>query len=422
MINGDNWRLITIVSIAGFIGLLFDQMLLLMFIATFAYALWLHRSWQQLHQWLQRPKKVAPPSAEGMIDDVCREVEQIRRQNRSRKKKLSGYLKHFKATTAALPYGIVVLEEDGRILWVNTLAERLLELKLPRDTHVRINNVIRDLQFQRSFLAPIKVWQDIVITSPSNASLQLELKLVPYLDSGRLLIARDISSTLKLQTMRRDFVGNVSHELRTPLTVLHGYLEVMGQDSPSEQWAEALPVMREQTQKMNVMITELLALSQLETGEKEVIHLPTEMAILLSSIKQDAEQLAHYQQHHIQLEISSDLQLLADEKELRSALSNLVFNAVKYTPAKSHIKVSWDGKSLTVSDNGDGIEAHHLDRLTERFYRVDSGRSQEMGGTGLGLAIVKHVLQRHYATLEISSEVGVGTHFICHFPASQIVS
>jgi len=424
MINWDNWRLITIVSLAGFIGLFIDQMLLLMFIATFIYTLWLQNNWQQLYRWLKRPKKHKPPSAEGAVDDVCQEIEQVRKQNRARKKKLSGYLKRFQATTAALPYGIVVLAEDGRILWANVLSERLLGIKLPRDTHIRINNLIRDPQFQRSFSAPVKEWQDVVITSPFNPHLQLELKLVSYLDSGRLLIAQDITPTLKLQTMRRDFVANVSHELRTPLTVLRGYLEVMEQDSPCEQWAEALPVMREQAQRMSMMITDLLVLSQLETGEKGRLEESVNIALLLDPIMSDAKKLDQYQQHEIRLENISKQHLIADQEELRSALSNLIFNAVKYTPINSIISVQWlvddDAGKLIISDNGEGIAPEHLDRLTERFYRVDSGRSQERGGTGLGLAIVKHVLQRHNATLEISSEVGVGTRFICHFPASQI--
>jgi len=425
MSNWDNWRLITVLSIAGFVGLLFDRMLVVMLITLFCYTVWLEHSWQQLYRWLKNPKKHKAPHADGAIDEVCREIEQVRKKNRSRKKKLSGHLKHFQATTAALPYGIVVLEKDGRILWTNSSAQQLLGIYWPRDSHVRIKNLIREPQFQDQFNLKPSEWQDVVVTSPVDPNLQLEIKLVNYLDDGRLLIARNITPTLKLQTMRRDFVANVSHELRTPLTVLRGYLEVMDQASPSEQWAEALPVMRQQAQRMNTMITELLALSQLETGEKELEHHPVDIARLLNSVINDAKKLDHYQEQDIQLDRIDDEQLLADEKELRSAVSNLIFNAVKYTTAKSIITLQWQvdkyGGSIRVRDNGDGIAPEHIDRLTERFYRVDSGRSQDLGGTGLGLAIVKHVLQRHNATLKISSELGEGSQFSCCFSESQII-
>lgn len=425
MMHWDYWRLVVIVSMAGFIGLLLGQMLPVMFIAVSCYALWLQHSWNKLYQWMRNTKKHKAPSAEGVINDVCREIERGRKKNRVRKKKLAGYLKRFQATTAALPDGIVVVEADGRIIWSNAVAETLLGVSWPQDNHVRVKNLIRDPKFQQLFDSDNLDGQVVNVASPINANIKLEVKMVEYMGSGRLLVARDITQTTKLLTMRRDFVANVSHELRTPLTVLRGYLETFNIDSPAALWRGALPVMQQQTERMHLMITDLLALSQLETGEKPLDQQAIDIGELLQSIVNDAKQLKHYRQHTIILELKSDKLLRANCDELRSALSNIIFNAVKYTPANSIITLSWSisatNACIEVQDNGEGIEAHHLERLTERFYRVDSGRAQEAGGTGLGLAIVKHILQRHGAELNITSEPGKGSEFCCSFPLSHLV-
>lgn len=421
----DYWRLLTIVSLAGFVGLLFGQMMTFMFIASFLYALWLQRTWYQLWHWLQKPKKQSSPSAEGVIDEVCRQIDYVRQQNLSRKKKLAGYLKRFQTATAALPDAIVTLGEYGQVDWANTSARDLLGIHWPRDSNLRLNNLIRDPVFQELLNSPIKKGQVVNVASPLSSEMQLEMKIVSYMGGGRLLIARDITQTVKLQRMRRDFVANVSHELRTPLTVLRGYLETFNEQSPQEQWCTALPVMRQQTERMHLMIKDLLVLSQLETGEKVLQHEPVDIAALLISIVEDAKQLEEYQEQDIELILNDNNWLLADSEELRSAVSNLLFNAVKYTPDHCKIIVRWQvdkhGACIEINDQGDGIAEHHIDRLTERFYRVDSGRAQESGGTGLGLAIVKHILQRHGGILKISSELGVGSQFHCCFPKSAVI-
>ena len=421
----DYWRLLALISLAGFLGLLFGQMMTFMFVATLLYALWLQNSWYKLWHWLQKPKKIDPPSADGVIDDVCREIERVRKQNRNRKNKLTNYLKRFQSATAALPDAIVVLGEYGQVDWANHSARDLLGIHWPKDNYVRVNNLIRDPVFQQLLDDPEAHNSTAILHAPQDLAKQLEMKLVNYSDKGRLLIARDITQTVKLQRMRRDFVANVSHELRTPLTVLRGYLETIEDNSPPEIWHSALPVMRQQTERMHLMIKDLLALSRLETGEKTLRQIPTDVAKLLASIIEDAYCLENYQAHQISCEIDSDKWLLADADELRSAISNLVFNAIKYTPAESQITVSWrtddNGGYISVTDNGDGIAEHHLDRLTERFYRVDKGRAQDAGGTGLGLAIVKHVLQRHEALLKIESELGHGASFTCCFPLSKVI-
>lgn len=425
MMRWDHWRLIATISLSGFVGLLFDQMVLMMLLGVLAYAVWLQRKWAQLYRWLRNPKSQKPPRAEGVIEDVCAEIERVRKQNRTRKKKLAGYLKRFQATTAALPDAVVVLGDDSLVIWSNKAAEELLGIYWPKDSHVRLKNVIRAPEFHKILSAPIEEEHQVVISSPKNSELRLELKIVRYMTTGRLLIARDISKTIKLQQMRRDFVANVSHELRTPLTVLRGYLETFTKDSPADMWSMALPTMQQQTERMHLMLNDLLALSRLETGQKELKHEPVDIASLFSVIVEDAKKIEHFNGHEIQIKIESKKRLLADQDELRSAISNLVYNAVKYTPDNTKITLIWsvDDQSayIDVVDQGEGIEAHHLDRLTERFYRVDKGRSQQKGGTGLGLAIVKHVLQRHDAELIVTSELGQGTHFRGDFPISKVV-
>jgi len=421
----DYWRLITLISLAGFLGLVLGQMMTFLFFGTLFYLLWMQRQWFLLFAWLKKPKKNRSPAGEGVIDDVCRQIEQMRAQNSSRKKKLAGYLKRFQSATAALPDAIVVLGEFGQVDWANQSAKTLLDIHWPRDSNLRVSNLIRDPAFHK-LLDDLSHSQDTaIVTSPENPAVQLEIKIVDYANKSRLLVARDITQTLKLQRMRRDFVANVSHELRTPLTVLKGYLETLDGDSDQEMWKQALPVMQQQTQRMNLMIKDLLALSQLETGEKPLIHRPVNICKLLKSIVEDAQRLEHFNDHRIQLHCQSDKGLKADIDELRSAISNLVFNAVKYTPPKTQINVTWSTDAMQgfiiVEDDGDGIAEQHLSRLTERFYRVDSGRSREAGGTGLGLAIAKHVLQRHQASLTITSELNEGATFTCAFPLQQLV-
>jgi two-component system phosphate regulon sensor histidine kinase PhoR len=416
----DYWRLIAAVSLAGFLGLLIGHMMTLMFIAAFLYALWMINTWDRMYRWLQKPKKNPPPNADGYINDVRRQIDLFRQQNKSRKKRLGGYLKRFQTATSALPDGIVSLGPQGEVQWANDSATKLLGIYWPQDNGVRVNNLIRVPEFNQLLQSDKLSEGSNVITSPLDSHKFLEMKLVKYVGGGRLLIAREVTKNIKLQQMRRDFVANVSHELRTPLTVLRGYLETFTEDSPAEMWQSALPTMRQQTERMRILIKDLLALSQLETGEKPLNSINIDMPSMLTMIIDDAKCLEQFNDHQINLTLESQKTLYADSDEIHSVVSNIVFNAVKYTPAGTQIDVIWreNGKAgeLAIIDAGDGIDERHLERLTERFYRVDKGRSQEAGGTGLGLAIVKHVLQRHNAELKISSELGKGCEFICCFP------
>ena len=335
-----------------------------MFLAAFLYALWLQDSWNKLLNWVKKPKKNSSSTAECAIDDVCREIERVRQQNNSRKKKLAGYLKRFQSATAALPDAVVVLGAFGEVDWANDSAKTLLGVRWPRDSHVRVNNLIRDPDFQQLISDSTAIGQTIVVHSPVNSEVQLEIKIVSYMGSGRMLLARDMTQTVKLQKMRRDFVANVSHELRTPLTVLRGYFEMFDDKTPADQWQNALPAMRQQSERMSDMLHELLTLSRLETGEKALQVVPVDMGATLQEIIADATQLAQYDNHEIKLNLDSEHWLLADLDELRSAISNLVFNAVKYTPAGCRVTITWAVYQLEghveVADIGDGIAEHHL--------------------------------------------------------------
>lgn len=324
----------------------------------------------------------------------------------------------------ALPNGVVVLDSESRIQWWNAAAERFFGLNAEQHENSLITDILSHNDFS-DYLSQPHYHNSLEMPAPNCPRTHLLLKLQPYKDTHRLLIANDITDRHKLERMRQDFVANVSHELRTPLTVVKGYLEMLleqaDDDGPTKN---VFDQMHQQTTRMETLIKDLLLLAHLETENPETELLEVvAIAPLLQSLCQDAEQLSGEQQHQIKHELDDSLQLYGNRHELHGAFSNLIFNAVRYTPAGSTITVKSfqddDGIHIQVQDTGGGIEAKHLPRLTERFYRVDKGRSRRAGGTGLGLAIVKHVLIRHDAQLQIHSEVGQGSTFQCDFPLSR---
>ncbi|HEX5843209.1 MAG TPA: phosphate regulon sensor histidine kinase PhoR, partial [Pseudomonas sp.] len=265
------------------------------------------------------------------------------------------------------------------------------------------------------------------LPSPINDRCRLQFHVTQYGNRELLMLVRDITRLYQLEQMRKDFVANVSHELRTPLTVIAGYLETLldNVEDVNPRWLRALQQMQQQGGRMQSLLNDLLLLAKLEATDYPSDNQPVAVDLLLLSIKNDAQALSAERHHRISLEADPHLKLKGSEAELRSAFSNLVFNAVKYTPDEGKIHVRWwsdeQGAHLSVQDTGLGIEAKHLPRLTERFYRVDSSRASNTGGTGLGLAIVKHVLLRHRARLDIASSLGQGSTFTCHFPSQQMV-
>lgn len=317
----------------------------------------------------------------------------------------------------ALPEGIVFLSEEGRVSWCNTVAVELLALETGQYLGKHIDRVLHKKLFSQ-----LKLDRTLEVKLPNRPNNYLLMTLCLYDDERFLLIVRDVTVTHKLESMRKDFVANVSHELRTPLTVFQGYLELLKEVSElsTEQLSEIVLHMKSQASRMHHLVEDLLLLSRLESVEPDMErYQEVPVASMLKNIRDDAVSLSAKQQHRFILEVDENLTLNADPAELRSAFSNLVYNAVNYTPAHGTITIRWyqrgAAKIMEVADTGFGIDAKHIPRVTQRFYRVDKARSSAIGGTGLGLALVKHVLLRHHGDLEIESELGKGSLFRCIF-------
>ncbi|CFO05749.1 phosphate regulon sensor protein [Bordetella pertussis] len=331
------------------------------------------------------------------------------------------------AAAQALPDGVVTLNEDFQIDWANRMARRHLGLRLPADRGHNLLNLLRAPEFVA--YAHRGHWPEPILVrlSLNGQERVMMIHLAGYASNQRLLISRDVTQIERLETTRRDFVANVSHELRTPLTVLAGFLETLrelpAEALPAEQRDQYMAMMHEQARRMQAIVEDLLTLSTLESSP-EADPLAVDVGALLRTARQQVEALSNGR-HVFEWQIEEGLDVLGSGTELASALSNLLTNAVRYTPDGGRIIVRWrrgaDGEALySVQDTGIGIPARHLPRLTERFYRVDRGRSRAAGGTGLGLAITKHIAMRHDADLLIDSELGKGSTFTLRFPAERV--
>lgn len=392
---------------------------LLIYLASHLY--WLHK----LYLWLIKPVLNHIPNGAGIWEDVFAMLYQEQRKHSRNQSQLSTALERFRHATSALPDAVVVLNTQNEIEWFNDPAEKQLGLNKHHDEKQPINYLVRNGEFL-SYLQSDDYSSPIKLKSWRNPDVTLEIQLIPFGTKQKLLICRDISALEKIEIMRRDFIANVSHELRTPLTVIGGFLETLS-DMAGEVSETAKPyfnMMQEQTGRMRRIIEDLLTLSQIESNAKDTEDIEIDMSNMLKLVQNDAKGLSQGS-HKIHLEADPTLNLNGAQSELQSAFSNLVSNAIRYTPKHGEIYISWglqDGQPVfSVRDTGIGIEQHHIDRLTERFYRVDSSRSRETGGTGLGLSIVKHILNRHQAHLHIESEVGVGSTFSIVFPKSRML-
>lgn len=378
----------------------------------------------RLDDWL-RSRRRHPPSSWGIWGRVLDDYDRLRRRQHRSKKRLAAVIREFREATAAMPDGTLVLDRDLRIIWCNDAACRLMQLTHHKDLGQPVTNLIRSPRFV-AYLNAGDYESAVEIRSPVDPGRHLTLRLVPYGNEQFLLLIRDVTRLHRLQAMRRDFVANASHELRSPLTVLGGYLDSLAEESvPGSEWHEPLIEMQAQWRRMNNLVTDLLELSRLETEEADAPPGPTvDMPELVRRVARDAE-LADEGKHPLEVAIDGDEGVLGVERELYSALSNLVTNALRYSPEGRPVRVRWGGDDaggavFEVEDRGLGIEARHLPFITQRFYRVDSSHSRRHGGTGLGLAIVKHVLKRHGAKLDVQSEPGEGSVFRCVFPASRV--
>jgi two-component system, OmpR family, phosphate regulon sensor histidine kinase PhoR len=383
---------------------------------------------QSLWRWSRKEHGATLPRSSGAWEELYTQLYHRGRATQREIANLSEALISFRGAAQALPEGVVTLNAHNQILWCNAQAEEHLNLKLSKDEGQSVTNLVRAPDFllyvsRGEWERPVQLR---VRHSMQSAERVLSLQLVAYGgDAQKLLLSRDITRFERLETMRRDFVANVSHELKTPLTVLSGFLETISEASLSpKQQADYLALMREQAERMQRLVENLLALSALEANTAPHDDL-VDATHLFARVESTARQLSSGR-HRLAFEIEEGLSIVGAELELTSAVANLVTNAIRYTEDDGHIRVTWastddGGANLVVVDDGIGIPAHHLPRLTERFYRVDRGRSRQSGGTGLGLAIVKHVLTRHQGTLSITSEVGKGSTFTASLPAKRIV-
>ncbi|UYP30699.1 phosphate regulon sensor histidine kinase PhoR [Pseudomonas sp. Z8(2022)] len=381
----------------------------------------------RLHKWLREHKPdEPPPDGYGLWGEVFDSIYHLQRRNQKARGRLQAVIDRVQESTAALKDAVVMLDSQGNLEWWNRAAETLLGLKTPQDSGQQLANLVRDPRFKEYFERG-NYADALEIPSPVNDRRRLQFHITRYGNREHLLLVRDITRLYQLEQMRKDFVANVSHELRTPLTVIAGYLETLldNVEAVNPRWLRALQQMQQQGARMQTLLNDLLLLAKLEATDYPSDNQPVAVDQMLLSIKSDAQALSGDQLHRIVLEADPHIRLKGSDAELRSAFSNLVFNAVKYTPAGGDIHIRWwgdeQGAHLAVSDTGMGIESKHLSRLTERFYRVDSSRASNTGGTGLGLAIVKHVLLRHRGNLEISSVPGKGSTFTCHFATAQLV-
>ncbi len=380
-----------------------------------------------LDEWLQTlvPTAATLPDATGAWGDVFARLARLMRSQSQSQQQLSTALERLRRATSAMPEGVVILDEADRIEWCNPVAEQHFGIDFTRDSGQQITYLVRQTQFAE-YLATRNYSEPLIVRQPRQQELILSLQLIPYGDKQKLLISRDITRLESVETMRRDFVANVSHELRTPLTVIGGFLETLSEEKQtgSRVGKRALTLMADQTMRMQRLVEDLLALSRLENTQNPVREETVNVAEMLRELYHEAQSLSAGR-HHISLNLDTDTQLRGSADELRSAFSNLISNAVRYTSDGGEIILNWgihdDQGLFSVQDSGIGIEPEHLPRLTERFYRVDRSRSRETGGTGLGLAIVKHVLSRHQAHLEIASEPGKGSRFSARFPQNQLV-
>ncbi len=378
----------------------------------------------RLYRWLENPSSATLPEGSGEWEEIFALLARLLRRRTQIESRLSAALERFQQAGAALPEGVIVLDDSDRIEWCNPRAEVYFGLSSQRDRGQQITYLVRMPQFQeyletRNYREPL-----LLRLSRNDQELTLSVQLVPYGDRERLLLSRDITRWERMETTRRDFVANVSHELRTPLTVLGGFLETLS-DMPQpdpDMLRRSLQLMSEQAARMQRLVEDLLTLSKLESAQNPLREDFVDLPEMARALVRDAQALSAGR-HRFSLRVENEAGLKGGADELRSALSNLISNAVRYTPESGEIEVSWskrDGEPVfAVRDTGIGIEPHHIPRLTERFYRVDRSRSRASGGTGLGLAIVKHVLSRHQARLDIASQPGKGSTFCVVFPAAR---
>lgn len=375
--------------------------------------------WQlrRMRLWLVDPNK-APPESSGIWGLVYDTIYNLQRENRDARGRLQSTVDYLQSSFASMRDGVVILTQSGAIEWSNDSAAGFLGLQYPRDRGQPVLNLLRWPSFHDYFVAG-DFLQPLQLPSAKNSWQILQIEITTFAEGDFLLFVRDVTRLVQTEAMRRDFVGNVSHELRTPLTVFKGYLDTIASTEAMEdpRLQKALAQMEGQVQRMESLLTDLLWLSRIESEREERKTEAVDMGAMLRELRDEFK--LSFPERLLVLEVETEDSIGGDYLELRSAVSNLVINAFKYSEENEPVSVRWchpaEGLRLEVRDRGIGIEEHHIPRITERFYRVDESRSQRTGGTGLGLAIVKHVAASHRAELIVESDYGRGSVFALQF-------
>jgi len=415
-------RIVTAVALGALLGWFAGHVWLGVCGALGLYLAWNLWHLRELHFWLQHRSVADPPDAAGLWGEVVAQVVRLHRRKRFHKERLTRLFRELRRSTAAMPDGVVMLDPQGEIIWFNRKAGEMLDLSRRADLGLRIDNLVRHPDFVQ-YLRRGDHSSPVIVRVDGAQEKHLAFQLISYGEDQRLLMLRDVTREVRLEQMRKDFVANASHELRSPLTVVAGYLENFGTDPALAELAGPIAEMRRQTDRMTRIIEDLLELSRFEAADGPIKGAPVDVPAMVSMLRKDVLARPTHPAR-VEVSIESGDNLVGDEAMIQSAFFNLVDNAAKYTPADGAVFIRWwtdeDGGHFSVRDTGPGIPSEHLPRLTERFYRVDPGRSRETGGSGLGLAIVKHALYRHGGTLSIDSVDGGGSTFTCHFPALRL--
>ncbi|MBP6682213.1 MAG: phosphate regulon sensor histidine kinase PhoR [Halioglobus sp.] len=410
-------RIGLLVAVAGLVGWYYGHPLRAVAATLLGLVLFWMYQMQRVQAWLRSPGR-PPPATYGFWGDIISEIYQLQKQGRESSAQLQSTVDYLQASFSCMRDGVVIVDQRGVLKWFNQSAQSLLGLR-STDTGQSLMNLVRSPEFLRYFNRG-EFGGSLEYRAAGEADTWLRVEITPFGAGDRLLFVRDITANVRMETMRKDFVANVSHELRTPLTVISGYLGTILGDSSKLAPSHVKPLqqMLQQSQRMETLLEDLLWLSRIESEQGMELHSPVDVGALLAELQD--ELAVAYPQRRLELELATDYKVAGDYRELYSAVSNLVLNAIKYSAEDSVVKITWrqqDGAyHLTVSDQGIGIEAVHIPRLTERFYRVEDSRCSATGGTGLGLAIVKHVAASHGARLQISSKVGKGSSFSLVFP------
>jgi two-component system, OmpR family, phosphate regulon sensor histidine kinase PhoR len=410
-------RIALVLIVAGLAGWAIGYTYPALLLASLLIIAWLYLQLHWLYEKSFRNFSFEKSDSKNIFNQLQNQLYRREHHAKLRSRRLLGLLRAYRLAGESIHDGAIILQRSSsRIVWFNKAAKNFLALHYPKSIGSSFLEHLKSKRINDWFLAGDTEEALMDFPSPQSEAVRLSLRLLPYSSEQFLVVIRDVSKLMQLEHMRRDFVANVSHELRTPLTVVHGYLDMMEpKDNP--EYATMIEEMRKQSQRMAQLMEDLLTLSRLDAQEsirEEIIP----MTAVLNSLKREAQAFSQGR-HHIHIEDRAQCDLHGAHKELHSAFSNLVSNAIRYTPSGGTISILFekdaDQLALRVQDSGYGIPAQHLPRITERFYRVSTSRSRESGGTGLGLSIVKHVLSLHQAHLDIESQVGKGSTFSCIF-------